>query len=74
MLTSGNELVKTGALSDNWNPGENCNSDNHQMFHLFAFEGGFIVIEFPIEVVGSNEPDEHGVPNGDNGVGDVGLA
>ena len=43
VLTSGNELVKTGALSDNWNPGENCNSDNHQMFHLFAFEGEFII-------------------------------
>ena len=41
VLTSGNELVKTGALSDNWNPGENCNSDN-QMFHLFAFDGEFI--------------------------------
>ena len=31
---------KLGALSDNWNPGENCNSDN-QMFHLFAFDGEF---------------------------------
>ena len=39
-----------------------------------AFLGGFTVIAFPNEAGVSNEPDEQGVPKGDKGLGDLGLA
>ena len=39
----------------------------------WAFLGGFMVIAFPIDAGVINEPDEHGVPKGDIGLGDIGL-